>query len=42
VELPFALGSAPVERAPCATAVGVAVEQVKQQAKSWLQRLLGK
>ena len=42
VELPFALGSAPVERAPCASAVGAAVEQVKQQAKSWLQRLFGK
>ncbi len=42
VELPFALGSAPAERAPCASAVGVAVEQVKQQAKSWLQRLFGR
>ena len=42
LELPFAQGSAPVERAPCASAVGVAVEAVKQQAKSWLQRLFGK
>jgi len=42
LELPFAQGSAPVERAPCASAVGVAVEGVKQQAKSWLQRLFGK
>jgi len=42
VELPFAQGSAPVERAPCASAVGAAVEGVKQQAKSWLQRLFGK
>src|SRR6266850_75336 len=42
VELPFAQGSAPAERAPCASAVGAAVEQVKQQAKSWLQRLFGK
>jgi hypothetical protein len=31
-----------VERAPCASAVGVAVEAVKQQAKSWLKRLFGK
>jgi penicillin-binding protein 1B len=42
LELPFAQGSAPVERAPCASAVGVAVEQVKQQAKNWLQRLFGR
>jgi penicillin-binding protein 1B len=42
LELPFALGSAPVERAPCASAVGAAVEGVKQQAKSWLQRWFGK
>jgi penicillin-binding protein 1B len=42
VELPFALGSAPVERAPCASAVGAAVEGVKQQAKSWMQRLFGR
>src|SRR5216684_7534372 len=42
VELPFAQGSAPVERAPCASALGAAVEGVKQQAKSWMQRLFGK
>jgi penicillin-binding protein 1B len=42
LELPFAQGSAPVERAPCASAVGIAVEQVKQPAKSWLQRLFGR
>ena len=42
LELPFAQGSAPVERAPCASAVGAAVEGVKQQAKSLLQRLFGK
>ena len=42
LELPFAQGSAPVERAPCATSVGVAVEEVKQQTKSWLQRLFGR
>src|SRR6266849_2664906 len=41
LELPFAQGSAPAERAPCASAVGVTVEGVKQQAKSWLQRLFG-
>ena len=42
VELPFALGSAPAERAPCASALGIAVEGVKQQAKSWMQRLFGR
>src|SRR6266849_5328284 len=42
VELPFAQGSAPVERAPCASALGIAVEGVKQQAKSWMQRLFGR
>ena len=42
VELPFAQGSAPAERAPCATAVGVVVEQVKQRTKNWLDRLFGK
>jgi penicillin-binding protein 1B len=41
LELPFARGSAPVERAPCASAVGVAIEEVKQQAKSWFERLFG-
>src|SRR6266581_1715935 len=42
VELPFALGSAPAERAPCASALGIAVEGVKQQAKTWVQRLFGR
>ena len=42
LELPFALGSAPVERAPCAPAPSVAAGEVKQPAKSWLQRLFGK
>jgi len=42
LELPFALGSAPVERAPCASALGVAVEGVKQQAKGWFERLFGR
>jgi len=42
IELPFVQGSAPAARAPCATAIGVAVEEVKQQAKSWLQRLFGR
>lgn len=42
LELPFARGSAPVERAPCASALGVAVDAVKEQAKSWLERLFGR
>ena len=42
VELPFVQGSAPAEPAPCASALGVAVEGVKQQAKSWMQRLFGR
>jgi penicillin-binding protein 1B len=42
VELPFAQGSAPVERAPCASAVGIAVEDAKQQAKDWFERLFGR
>ena len=42
LELPFAQGSAPVERAPCASALGVTVEEVKQEAKSWLERLFGR
>ena len=42
LELPFTHGSAPVERAPCATALGVAVEEVKQSTKNWLQRLFGR
>ena len=42
LELPFAQGSAPVERAPCASATGVAVEDVKQRSKSWLERLFGR
>jgi len=41
LELPFARGSAPVERAQCTSALGVAVEEVKQRAKSWLERLFG-
>jgi penicillin-binding protein 1B len=42
LELPFASGSAPAGRAPCATAVGVVVEDVKQTAKNWWQRLWGR
>ncbi len=42
VELPFALGSAPEQRAPCATEIGVAVEQVKERARSWLERLFSR
>jgi penicillin-binding protein 1B len=41
-ELPFAQGSAPVERAPCASEVGVVVEQAKERAKSWFERLFGR
>jgi penicillin-binding protein 1B len=42
LELPFVHGSAPVEHAPCATAVGVAVEEVTQRAKSFFERLFGR
>ena len=42
LELPFASGSAPTGRAPCATAVGIAVEDVKQTTKNWWQRLWGR
>src|SRR5882672_4734163 len=42
LELPFARGSAPTERAPCASAVGIVVEDVKQTTKNWWQRLWGR
>ena len=42
LELPFAQGSAPAERAPCASAVGTAVEEVKQRAKGFWERLFGR
>jgi penicillin-binding protein 1B len=42
LELPFARGSAPTERAPCASAVGIVVEDAKQTAKNWWQRLWGR
>src|SRR5689334_5454580 len=42
LELPFVQGSAPGERAPCATPVGIAVQDVKQRAKNWWQRLFGR
>ncbi len=42
LELPFASGSAPAGRAPCATAVGLAIEDVKQTTKNWWQRLWGR
>jgi penicillin-binding protein 1B len=42
VELPFANGSAPSAAAPCASQIGIAVEQVKGKAKSWLERLFGR
>jgi penicillin-binding protein 1B len=41
-ELPFAQGSAPTGRAPCASEVGVAVEQVKEKAKGFFERLFGR
>ena len=42
LELPFASGSAPAGRAPCASELGVTVQEVKQKAKSWLERLFGR
>src|SRR5262245_32062987 len=39
LELPFVNGSAPPGVAPCATAVGVAIQDVKQKTKNWWQRL---
>ena len=42
LELPFARGSAPEERAPCASALGVAIEEAKQQAKGWFERWFGR
>jgi penicillin-binding protein 1B len=42
LELPFARGSAPTERAPCASSVGIVVEDAKQKAKNWWQRLWGR
>ena len=41
-ELPFTQGSAPSERAPCASEIGVAVEQVKEKAKGFFERLFGR
>jgi penicillin-binding protein 1B len=42
LELPFARGSAPTERAPCASAVGIVVEDAKQTTKKWWERLWGR
>ena len=42
LELPFANGSAPAGRAPCASELGVTVQEVRQKAKSWLDRLFGR
>jgi penicillin-binding protein 1B len=42
LELPFASGSAPAGRAPCASELGVTVQEVKQKAKSYLERLFGR
>lgn len=44
-ELPFVQGTAPVERAPCSSALDAAAEAVDatvQKAKSWLERLFGR
>jgi penicillin-binding protein 1B len=41
-EFPFAQGSAPSGRAPCSSEIGVAVEEVKQKAKGFLERLFGR
>jgi penicillin-binding protein 1B len=45
VELPFVQGSAPEKRAPCASALGTAIDAVDatvERAKSWLERLFGR
>jgi penicillin-binding protein 1B len=42
LEIPFAGGSAPAGRAPCASELGVTVQEVKQKARSWLDRLFGR
>jgi penicillin-binding protein 1B len=42
LELPFAGGSAPAGRAPCASELGVTVQEVKQKARGWLDRLFGR
>jgi penicillin-binding protein 1B len=39
LELPFMNGSAPTERAPCASALGTAVDDVKQTTRNWWQKL---
>jgi penicillin-binding protein 1B len=41
-ELPFAQGSAPSAAAPCASQIGVAVEVVKERAKTFFERLFGR
>jgi penicillin-binding protein 1B len=42
LELPFANGSAPVGKAPCASAIGTAVDNVKQTTRNWWQKLWGR
>jgi penicillin-binding protein 1B len=42
LELPFASGSAPAGRAPCASELGITVQEVRQKARSWLDRLFGR
>jgi penicillin-binding protein 1B len=42
VELPFVKGSAPEQRAPCASGAAEVIEKVVEPVKSWLERLFGK
>jgi penicillin-binding protein 1B len=42
LELPFDQGSAPSGLAPCASALGVKVEDVKQRARGFWERLFGR
>jgi penicillin-binding protein 1B len=45
LELPFAQGSAPRERSPCATVAGAVVDTVDttvKKAKSWWERVFGR
>jgi penicillin-binding protein 1B len=39
LELPFVNGSAPVDKAPCASAIGTAIDDVKQTTRNWWQKL---
>jgi penicillin-binding protein 1B len=39
LELPFVNGSAPVDKAPCASTIGTAIDDVKQTTRNWWQKL---